>query len=174
VSVAMRNAELRLIAVLLVIVAVFIFWIIPASIVDPENFGYAQGLAPSFTVYLVAAMATLTLLIRLFKILVFKTGNVAAQTEPESSADDASVFGYRTGLIFLACIIFAFFGIRYFGFYISGFVFVSFMAFLLGERRPLMLGMVAGALMIGIYAAFELGFKIVLPVGELIQYVIGE
>jgi hypothetical protein len=172
-SAVMRNVELRLIAVLLIIVAVFIFWVIPVSIVDPENFGFEQGLAPSFTVYLVAAMAALTLLIRLFKLLFLEAGNKSAQPEPENITKDAPVFGYRIRVIFLACIIFAFCALPYFGFYISGFVFVTFMAFLLGERMPLILGAVAATLMIGIYAAFELGFKIVLPMGEITQYMIG-
>jgi hypothetical protein len=165
---AARTFELRLIFVFLALVAVFVLWVIPVSIEDPEGFGYYQGLAPSFSVYLVAAMAALTLIVRLFRVLLLGE-NEGDASAPESEAEETSKFHLRSGLIIGACLIFAFLGIQFFGFYLSSFVFVIVLAFLMGEQRPMVLGSVALVLVAGIFAAFELGFTILLPRGELTQ-----
>ena len=44
--------EKSLILILLSITLFFIFWIIPESIEDPENFGLQDGLNPSFALIL--------------------------------------------------------------------------------------------------------------------------
>ena len=53
--------EKSLILILLSITLFFIFWIIPESIEDPENFGLQDGLNPSFAPYLIGFFAFFTL-----------------------------------------------------------------------------------------------------------------
>lgn len=180
---AERSSESRLLIVLLAFVALFAFWVIPASVEDPEDFGYADGLAPSFSVYLVAALAAVTLFGRLVRVLMaggeaVQSGTAPQMTDPQS--DDASHDGNpefveeapapqtRTGTIIGACLIFPFLLIPYLGFYVSSFVFVIFLATIMGERRPMVLTFLPILLIAGIYSGFELGFTIFLPRGELV------
>ena len=180
---AERSSESRLLIVLLAFVALFAFWVIPASVEDPEDFGYAEGLAPSFSVYLVAALAAVTLFGRLVRVLMaggeaVQSGTAPQMTDPQS--DDASHDGNpefveeapapqtRPGTIIGACLIFPFLLIPYLGFYVSSFVFVIFLAFIMGERRPMVLTFLPILLIAGIYSGFELGFTIFLPRGELV------
>ena len=73
-----RSSEIRLLFALLLFIAFFTIWIIPNSVEDPEGFGYAQGLPPSFSVYLIAFLAAFTLLLRLIK--VFRSTNDDGQS----------------------------------------------------------------------------------------------
>ena len=63
--------EKSLILILLSITLSFIFWIIPESIEDPENFGLQDGLNPSFAPYLVGFFAFFTLVFEYFKNHIF-------------------------------------------------------------------------------------------------------
>ena len=54
--------EKSLILILLCITLFFIFWIIPESIEDPENFGLQDGLNPSFAPYLIGFVGKIYLL----------------------------------------------------------------------------------------------------------------
>ena len=59
--------EKSLILILLCITLFFIFWIIPESIEDPENFGLQDGLNPSFAPYLIGFFAFFTLVFEYVK-----------------------------------------------------------------------------------------------------------
>ena len=47
--------------------SIFIFWIIPESIEDPENFGLQDGLNPSFAPYLIGFLLFFTLVFEYVK-----------------------------------------------------------------------------------------------------------
>ena len=68
--------EKSLILILLSITLFFVFWIIPESIEDPENFGLKDGLNPSFAPYLIGFFAFFTLFFEYLKSYIFnrKTG----------------------------------------------------------------------------------------------------
>jgi hypothetical protein len=177
-----RTFELRLLGVLLAGVAVFAFWVVPASVKDPAGFGYSDGLAPSFSIYLVATLAAVTLAGRLVRILMADapTGQPkadAALQEPHADDlsqahsagdEDATDSKNRAYVIISACLLFAFLFVPFLGFYISSFGFVLFLALTMGERRPVVLLLLPGLLLCGVYAGFELGFTIFLPRGELV------
>lgn len=177
-----RSFEVRLLVILLAAVAVFTFWVIPASVKDPVGFGYSDGLAPSFSVYLVAILAAITLAVRLARILIAGAPthqSEAAPTTAEPQFEDqmdaqsslekeASHSKVRSGIIILTCLLFPFLLIPFLGFYLSSFGFVLFLAITLGERRALILLLLPVLLVCGIFAGFELGFTIFLPRGEFI------
>jgi hypothetical protein len=181
-AVSDKSFEVRLLVVLLAAVAFFALWVIPASVKDPAGFGYSEGLAPSFSVYLVAILAAITLAGRLVRILAadasaiqneigstFSKPDPADQLDAQSETDEtASDSKMRTGIILATCLLFPFLLIPYLGFYISSFGFVLFLAVVMGERRLPVLLLLPVLLVSGIYAGFELGFTIFLPRGEII------
>jgi hypothetical protein len=168
---ANRSFEPRLLAVLLACVAVFTLWVVPASVVDPEGFGYAQGLAPSFCVYLVAALAAGILVLRLVRVLrgVDDDSIIGPDAHDTEEDGEAPASRARSGVIIGSCLVFAFLLIPYAGFYVSSFAFVVFLAVTMGEQRAAVLILLQALLIAGIYVGFELGFTIVLPRGELMQ-----
>jgi hypothetical protein len=167
-----RTFEVRLLLVLLAMVAIFTFWVIPASVIDPPGFGFADGLAPSFSVYLVATLAAFTLVGRLIRLLREDPQDDQDPAAPASatpgSQDQDPSSKTRITIIIAICMSFAFLFIPYLGFYISSFGFVVFLTGLMGERRPVVMILLPALLVCGIYAGFELGFTIFLPRGELI------
>jgi hypothetical protein len=68
--------EGSLILVLLTLTLFFNFWVVPFGVTDPENFGYKDGLAPSFAVYVVGILAFLTLIYQFIKVFIFKINKV--------------------------------------------------------------------------------------------------
>lgn len=173
-----RSFELRLLVALLAVIAFFTFWVIPVSVEDPENFGYADGLAPSFSVYLVAALAAITLAWRLFRVLKTVPEQPALENAIPNASDEQSdeqlneLAGpsSRSWAIIGACLAFSFLLIPYIGFYISSFAFIIFLAIIMGERRGMVLTSLPILLTAAIYAGFEMGFTIFLPRGELILH----
>lgn len=172
-----RSSEIRLLIALLVLVAIFTFWLIPNSIEDPEGFGYAQGLAPSFSAYVVAIIATITLLLRLLRVLKSNPINVhptaqSSQSESSELVQDEPGKQKRAWMIIGTCLLFAFVLIPYVGFYISSFAFVVLLAIVMGEHRPVMLIALPVLLLVAVYLGFEEGFTISLPRGELILLIL--
>jgi hypothetical protein len=169
-----RSSEIRLLIILLALVGLFTFWMIPASVKDPEGFGYAQGLAPSFTVYMVAIFAAITLLARLVRVwreVPRDAGSSASLNENENDWDEPvhndTTSQKRSWTIIGSCLLFAFILIPYAGFYASSFAFIVILAIIMGERRIIILVLLPAILLVGIYLGFEKGFTISLPRGEI-------
>ena len=75
------NHEKFLILGLLSLTLFFIFWIIPNSIVDPENFGIKDGLPPSFSAYLVGFLTFFTLVFQYINgIILIKNNDIKNDT----------------------------------------------------------------------------------------------
>ena len=72
------GTEILQLVILLGVVAVFYFFLIPAGVTDPEGYGLDQGLPPSFSPKLVAALAALLMLVRLGKLLLNREAAVAS------------------------------------------------------------------------------------------------
>jgi hypothetical protein len=161
-----RLYETRLLGILLMLVAVFALWVIPSSVEDPEGFGYAEGLAPSFTVYLVAALAATILALRLIRVL---RGMGAENAHSDVASEEIPDSQKRSMIIIGSCLVFAFLLIPFLGFYISSFAFVAFLAIQMGEQRVMVLTALPAFLIAGVYVGFELGFTIMLPRGDLVQ-----
>ena len=66
------NHEKLLIIGLLCLTLFFVFWVIPNSIIDPENFGIKDGLPPSFAAYLVSLLTLFTLAFQFINIFILK------------------------------------------------------------------------------------------------------
>ena len=135
----------------------------PASVEDPEGFGYAQGLPPSFTVYLVALLGGAVMLVRLLRL--WRNPQLAlaevAANERRMGAQALSIIG--------VCLLFAFLLIPGLGFYPSSLLFIVTASLILGERRPVFLTAPPVAVTGGLFLAFEYGFSIFLPRGHWIE-----
>ena len=120
------NHEKFLILGLLILTLFFIFWIIPNSIEDPENFGIKDGLPPSFSAYLVGFLTFFTLLFQYITgVFLIKNDTLFFSRE---------VFK-RSFKIILVCLLYSFIFIENLGFYLGSFIFVIILSFLLGEKR---------------------------------------
>lgn len=158
-----RQREALLLIALLTGVAGIVLWVVPASVEDPEGFGYAQGLPPSFTVYLVALLAGAVMLVRLLRLWL----------TPALAVVEVEAAGRRIGAQALsvigACLLFAFLLIPGLGFYPSSLLFIVAASLILGERRPIFLTAPPVAVTGGLFLAFEYGFNIFLPRGHWIE-----
>ncbi|MGD1878213.1 MAG: tripartite tricarboxylate transporter TctB family protein [Kiloniellaceae bacterium] len=63
-------------------------------------------------------------------------------------------------------------GLYFLGFYVSGFLAVAASIALLGIRRPLVIGACALGTILGCYLVFEWGFKLSLPRGQWIEFLL--
>ena len=156
--------EKTLILILLGITLSFIFWIIPESIEDPENFGLQDGLNPSFAPYLVGFFAFFTLVFEYVKNHIL---NPKARSASEKNSFSKEVF-YRILKIIILCLFYSLFLIETLGFYLSSLIFISLLSFFLGEKRILILFLFPTLLILVVFLGFELGFNIFLPEGIIL------
>ncbi len=174
-NVTRHSGELTLIGLLAVGDAFFAWWVIPASVEDPEGFGIAQGLAPSTTLHLIAGLAGLVLACRLIGIaraaLVGADHAPVAAARPPSADEQGSWRRVTTVIGVYAT--FALLALPWLGFYASSFGFVLALVLILGERRAAVV-IATPVLLTGlVYGLFEGLFSIALPRGELIETLIG-
>lgn len=160
--------EIRLILAILGGVALFGFWVIPASVEDPEGFGFAEGMPPSFTPNLVAWLAALVLVLRLIhmawpRVMQKKKALGPAITE----VAEEPTRPVQVALSILVCLLYAMVLIPFLGFYFSGFVLVLTLILILGERRWMVVLGIPIAVVGMVYLLFDLVLTIILPRGSL-------
>ena len=161
------NHEKLLIIGLLCLTLFFVFWVIPNSIIDPENFGIKDGLPPSFAAYLVGLLTLFTLAFQFINIFIFKKNN-----NVRSGIDIFSKKNFsRSFNIILICLLYSFLFIEYLGFYLGSFIFIIVLSFILGEKRVLILSIFSIFLVLFIYVGFNIGFNIFLPESKILKQV---
>jgi hypothetical protein len=132
------GTEILQLVILLGVVAAFYFLIIPASVIDPDGYGMDQGLPPSFSPKLVAALAALLMLVRLGKLLLNRGAAVASSITDEE--DDLSTGLPRRGLMGMAAaLLFSQILIPVLGFYIASGLLLFGLLAVLGERTAIRL-----------------------------------
>ena len=156
--------EKSLILILLSITLFFVFWIIPESIEDPENFGLKDGLNPSFAPYLIGFFAFFTLVFEYVKHYIL---NPKIGFSSEKISFSKEVF-YRIIKIIIVCLFYSFFLIETLGFYLASLIFITLLSFFLGEKRILILFFFPILLMSVVFVSFEIGFNIFLPQGIIL------
>ena len=161
------NHEKLLILGLLCLTFFFIFWVIPNSVIDPENFGIKDGLPPSFTPYLVGLLTFFTLFFQYINRFIFKTNN---DVETKIPVFSKNIFN-RSSYIILICLLYSFLFIEYLGFYLGSFIFIFILSFILGEKRILILSLFSTFLILFIYVGFNVGFNIFLPESRILEQV---
>ena len=170
-----NRAELCQITVLLVAVSGFYFLLIPTGIVDPEGMSVAQGLPPSFSARLVAALATGLMLARCVQLFFFRqseasnmTGRADAIPEISGEPTDRIKGPPVRGLLSMtAGLIFAYVMVPMIGFFPAGLLLLVVLLRVLGETRPLFLVLPPVVVTIMIWALFEQLLSIRLPDGSL-------
>lgn len=162
------NHEKLLIIGLLCLNLFFVFWVIPNSIIDPENFGIKDGLPPSFTAYLVGLLTFFTLAFQFINIFFFKKNNNVRNGIDIFSKKNLS----RSFNIILICLLYCFLFIEYLGFYLGSFIFIIVLGFILGEKRVLILSIFSTFLVLFIYVGFNIGFNIFLPESKILKQVL--
>ena len=161
------NHEKLLIIGLLCLNLFFVFWVIPNSIIDPENFGIKDGLPPSFAAYLVGLLTLFTLAFQFINIFIFKKNkNVRSGLDIFSKKNLSRSFN-----IILICLLYSFLFIEYLGFYLGSFIFIIVLSFILGEKRVLILSIFSTFLVLFIYVGFNIGFNIFLPESKILKQV---
>tara|TARA_B110000467_G_C18333032_1_gene494947 strand:+ start:967 stop:1491 length:525 start_codon:yes stop_codon:yes gene_type:complete len=153
--------EGSLILVLLSLTLFFNFWVVPFGVADPENFGYEDGLAPSFAVYLVGILALVTLMYQFIKVFIFKINKVTNSNTKLNSFEVLSIT--RSKKIISSCLIYSFLLVPNIGFYFGSIIFIITLSVLMGERRVSILTVVPLIVMLFIFLGFEKGFQIFLP-----------
>ena len=161
------NHEKLLIIGLLCLTLFFVFWVIPNSIIDPENFGIKDGLPPSFAAYLVGLLTLFTLAFQFIKIFILKKDNNVRSGIDIFSKKNLS----RSFNIILICLLYSFLFIEYLGFYLGSFIFIIVLSFILGEKRVLILSIFSIFLVLFIYVGFNIGFNIFLPESKILKQV---
>lgn len=173
-----KQAETLQLLLLLAVDAVFFFVIIPHGVQDPEGFGWDQGLPPSFSVRLVAAIAAILMLSRLVKIHVTKTPDLAAAPVngiPEDRDEDAEdaepdldagvpirgIMGMAAALIFSIVLV------PFAGFFLGSAALLVAMLLILGEQRLSRLAIFPGIVILLIWILFGQLLSIRLPLGWL-------
>ena len=162
------NHEKLLIIGLLCLTLFFVFWVIPNSIIDPENFGIKDGLPPSFAAYLVGLLALFTLAFQFINIFILKKNNNVRSGIDIFSKKNLS----RSFNIILICLLYSFLFIEYLGFYLGSFIFIIVLSFILGEKRVLILSAFSTFLVLFIYVGFNIGFNIFLPESKILKQVL--
>ena len=161
------NREKLLIIGLLCLTLFFVFWVIPNSIIDPENFGIKDGLPPSFAAYLVGLLTLFTLAFQFINIFILKKNNNVRSGIDIFSKKNLS----RSFNIILICLLYSFLFIEYLGFYLGSFIFIIVLSFILGEKRVLILSIFSTFLVLFIYVGFNIGFNIFLPESKILKQV---
>ena len=161
------NHEKLLIIGLLCLTLFFVFWVVPNSIIDPENFGIKDGLPPSFAAYLVGLLTLFTLAFQFINIFILKKNNNVRSGIDIFSKKNLS----RSFNIILICLLYSFLFIEYLGFYLGSFIFIIVLSFILGEKRVLILSIFATFLVLFIYVGFNIGFNIFLPESKILKQV---
>ena len=161
------NHEKLLIIGLLCLTLFFVFWVIPNSIIDPENFGIKDGLPPSFAAYLVGLLTLFTLAFQFINIFILKKNNNVRSDIDIFSKKNLS----RSFNIILICLLYSFLFIEYLGFYLGSFIFIIVLSFILGEKRVLILSAFSTFLVLFIYVGFNIGFNIFLPESKILTQV---
>ena len=161
------NHEKLLIIGLLCLTLFFVFWVIPNSIIDPENFGIKDGLPPSFAAYLVGLLTLFTLAFQFINIFILKKNNNVRSGIDIFSKKNLS----RPFNIILICLLYSFLFIEYLGFYLGSFIFIIVLSFILGEKRVLILSIFSTFLVLFIYVGFNIGFNIFLPESKILKQV---
>ena len=161
------NHEKLLIIGLLCLTLFFVFWVIPNSIIDPENFGIKDGFPPSFGAYLVGLLTLFTLAFQFINIFILKKNNNVRSGIDIFSKKNLS----RSFNIILICLLYSFLFIEYLGFYLGSFIFIIVLSFILGEKRVLILSAFSTFLVLFIYVGFNIDFNIFLPESKILKQV---
>jgi hypothetical protein len=160
------KAEWLQLAVLLLLDAFFYFLIIPASIIDPRDFGLEQGLPPSFSPRLVAGLIAVLILYRAVQLFVR-----GAAALPDDVLDDdtdtqvgvpvRALAGMTAGLVFATVLI------PIAGFFVAGGTLLVTLLWILGEKRLTRLIAFPAIVMLLIWGLFAQLLSLRLPLGML-------
>ena len=154
-------------AVLLLADCFFYFVVIPTSIVDPENFGLEQGLPPSFSPRLVAALMAGVLLLRAAQLLLRGTAAQADEDPRDGDIEPQAGLPVRALIGMTASLFFATVLIPIAGFFLAGAVLLLVLLWVLGEKRLTRLATLPAIVMLLIWGLFSQLLSLRLPLGML-------
>ena len=166
------RGELIVIAVLMLAVAAFALWYVPASIDVPRGFGSDAEISPRFTPYLLSAIMAVVMIGRLIVLGVAALKGKLDETEADITVALGTCKETRRGIILnLLTNLYAFLLIPLAGFYVASFALVGYLVHRLGENRPWMAGLVGFACAVFVYLLFERLLSVRLPDGALGDFI---
>lgn len=159
---SVKSREIIIIAVLLLMTAIFGFVLIPIGI--REGFGASgAGLSPRFMPELATIGIAIALIFGLIRHLFVAESNEGP--DPSSEGGDHPM---RAVIVVTICLFFSVIGFRVAGFYLGGVAMAFSLTMLLGERKLLKVVVFPILILFVIYLVFEFGFQIRLPKSGLI------
>jgi len=164
VNATQHRTELVQLALLAVLVVVFYLAVIPAGIVDPEGLGADDGLPPSFSARLAAALAGVLIIGRALRLLLTDT---AAPGDAGEDAEPVVVSG-RTVLAVGATLAFALVLAPQLGFFLGGAILMPCLLLVMGEIRLSRLVLYPCVVLTLVWVLFERLLSVNLPGGALL------
>lgn len=163
-----HKPELAQLALLMALDAVFYFAVIPAGIVDPEGFGMDEGLPPSFSARLVAALAALLMLGRAARLVLMGASTPASGDEAgESGGGEPVAITERSLLAIGATLVFALVLVPQLGFFVAGALLMPCLLLVMGEIRISRLVLYPAGVLALVWLLFERLLSVRLPPGAL-------
>jgi len=160
------KAEWVQLTILLLADMLFYFLIIPGSIVDPDNFGLNEGLPPSFSPRLVAALIAVLIIYRAAQLFFGSSASLSdsaldSENEAQVALPVRAMLGMAAGLLFATVLI------PLVGFFVAGAVLLVTLLWVLGEKRLTRLTAFPAIVMLLIWGLFGQLLSLRLPLGML-------
>ena len=165
---AIARREIWLLLALLAASSIFYFFVIPKGIADPDGFGIAQGLPPSFTARVAVILIGIILGVRLIQLVVNPAAADGQQSDPgAATVSSDSGLGLRNIAGIACALIFAFALVPAIGYYFASIAMIAALMRVMGERRwHYIIGQPVAVIGL-IWLLFDRIFSIKLPVGWL-------
>ena len=161
-----RLGEAVTIAGLLVLTALFYFFIVPWQV----DSGGAVGLSPRFAVDVVVYGIAAFCLQRLARLWLLPHARGGVEYNEHLTDTEPRHYG-RISIIFAGCLIYGYLLIDLLGFYVSSILVMVGFAFVQGERRLTVLILYPLGIAVLLYIVFDVAFQMRLPAGALITYI---
>jgi hypothetical protein len=155
-----RETIVTLLAMALVLV--FMLLVIPAGIGVGFSVSASPG-TPRLVPQLASAGMILALLCGLVAILRHGSAMPPADVQNDSTGESTAAVTWRPAIVSVVCLLVAFWGFAWLGFYAGSALLMVVLKLLLGERRPVHLIIVPLLTVVCIYVLFDLGFQINMP-----------
>ncbi len=166
------RGELIVIAVLMLLVAIFALWYVPASIDVPVGFGADSEVSPRFAPYLLSMIMVAAMIGRLIVLGATALRGKLDETETDITDGLGSAKETQRGIVLnLLTNVYAFLLIPVAGFYVASFALVGYLVHRLGENRLWMAGLIGVACAIFVYLLFERLLSVRLPDGALGDFI---
>jgi hypothetical protein len=143
---------------------VFLVWIIPVQTPPYPGYGVSAALLPNVAFGLILALSVLLLAFNLFAYQAEKSKGASGSSRPAAPQirPEEKVHFWRLALFLTPCFLLMP-AMKWIGFIPAGLLFMLVIQYLCGQRKPVILLLVAVIPVVIMYAAMRYGLKIPMP-----------